>query len=131
MTVTNSHGGPSSRPKSKGKGKQVKHFLDSQSAVSLATQIADQQEAKTIIKADRKHHSAQAAVSSQPKKYSVSKLRLKEKKAAIIADRAKQKKAKAQLKKKDSQPASSGPARKNDDGGSATPAPRRKRVSFA
>ncbi len=81
MTVTSSRGGPSSRPKSKGKGKQVKHFLDSQvipvrlcsldkkqtairlqSAVNLAAQIVDQQEAKTNVKADRKHHTAQVCL---------------------------------------------------------------------
>ncbi|KAH0585649.1 hypothetical protein H2248_008871 [Termitomyces sp. 'cryptogamus'] len=84
-----------------GKGKQPKNFLNQDAALDLAAVIAEAQEEKTLSKAT-KNHQLQAGHPhgvDQKSKLSGSKMKLKETKALLAAQRAHHKREKTKLKK--------------------------------
>ncbi|KAJ7684312.1 hypothetical protein DFH06DRAFT_1312751 [Mycena polygramma] len=115
-----------SSDKAKGKGKRPKRFLDQSAARSLAESIAGVQEEKASIKVE-KHHLAQIGQSRperSPRK-SASKVKLKETKALIAAQRSESKKARNQRRKSLKQSTST------PNGNAASAPPIKKSVSFA
>jgi len=116
----------------KGKGKQPKRFLDKDAALDLATSIADVQEGRSLGKA-AKHRQVQAGHPRVDHKStpSASKVKLKQTKARLSAQRTQVKKEKTKRRKQRSTDKAS-----NDETGpsSSTEIPKivaRKSVSFA
>ncbi|KIY61707.1 hypothetical protein CYLTODRAFT_495110 [Cylindrobasidium torrendii FP15055 ss-10] len=113
------------RPRANGKGKQVKRFLNNEAALLLAANIGDQVEAKASHRIDMRKPQQ---VTPTTKKPSASKTRLKEKKAAIIEERAKQKRKRLEVKKSAIEPAAKAESKPKS---MAAAKPEKKRVSFA
>ncbi|KIJ98042.1 hypothetical protein K443DRAFT_681091 [Laccaria amethystina LaAM-08-1] len=130
-------GGPLASKAAPARRKKGKHFLAKNEALELAVSIAGVQEQKALGKAE-KHHQAQPCqrnIDNDKPRLSNSKLKIKETKALLAAQRARSKKDKAKKRKRLSQDATSPP---NDGDGHAhvgllspTTKPARKKVSFA
>ncbi|KAF9460914.1 hypothetical protein BDZ94DRAFT_1323746 [Collybia nuda] len=84
----------------KGKGKQIKRFLGQNDALKLAASIAGMQEEKSLSKVE-KHHQAQVGQPHEDRgpRMSTSRVKLKETKALLAAQRSRVKKDKAKLRK--------------------------------
>ncbi|KAH8100371.1 hypothetical protein BXZ70DRAFT_186849 [Cristinia sonorae] len=137
--------------KSETSGKRKKVFVDHQdAALDLAKSIGEVQEDKAKKKVDRLHHHQRTKDSSgnspgdrKARSSSSAKQRLKQVKAALVADRARAKKEKAKLRKEarksgtspssatevNPQPNSDTPTSKGDETQGRTKS--RKRVAFA
>ncbi|GLB35664.1 hypothetical protein LshimejAT787_0212290 [Lyophyllum shimeji] len=116
-------------PRNKGKGKR---FLDNDAALDLAAAIADAQEGKSLNKVE-KHRQVQAVHPrvDQKSKPSSSKLKLKQTKARLVAQRTQVRKEKTKRRKQHSEDKA---ANGETGSGSATEIPKtvaRKSVSFA
>ncbi|EDR10730.1 uncharacterized protein LACBIDRAFT_324587 [Laccaria bicolor S238N-H82] len=130
-------GGPLAPKAAPARRKKGKHFLAKNEALELAASIAGAQEQKALRKAE-KHHQAQPHhrnTDDEKPRLSNSKLKIKETKALLAAQRARSKKDKAKKRKRRSQDATFPP---DDNDGharvgllSATTKPARKKVSFA
>ncbi|KAL1754878.1 cytochrome P450 [Schizophyllum commune] len=112
-------------------GRTRKRFLaDGNDAVALAASIADAQEEKAHKKI--KHHQEVSEADQGPSKAprskskSASRVRLKEKKAALLAQKAQTKKKRTKLKKQRSQPDGSDAPAPSGVSGGATEAPRKR-----
>ncbi|KAG6915292.1 hypothetical protein DXG01_012270 [Tephrocybe rancida] len=84
-----------------GKGKQPKRFLNKDAALDLAAAIAGVQEEKTLSRAERNHQTQarQPQKSDQKPRISASKVKLKETKALLAAQRTHSKRKKVKRRK--------------------------------
>lgn len=133
--MTSAGSGPSTQPK--GAGKKRKRFLEHQDSVGLALSVANAQEDKTAERLERHRHGKDGETPSadskkRPSGKSASKLKLKETKATIAADRARHKKERVQKKKRKDGAQVQANSRDNDGSAAVDKGKRetRKRVSF-
>lgn len=121
--------------KQKGKGKQPKKFVEQKdTALQLASIIADQQETKAKEKVEKHHRQDKEPERTEHKSKPSAKQKLKEVKAALRAEKAKAKKEKAKAKKQETkgQPTHEGASNTQNAGtGEKQPSKPRRRVAFA